>query len=212
MLARPIRQEAAMNAFLRLAAVLAVVAVAGCAQTPEDPLEAGWETLLDGSRGFTENFERIGDANWRVVDGVVQADSGTKGTSSYLMTKSAYGDFMLRVEFWVSDDANSGIYMRCPDLAKITDMNCTEANVFDQRPDQTYATGAITHLSPIRNGLKAGGKWNTFEITARGPRIVVVLNGAKTGETDKAHALRGNIGVQWAAGVVKVRKFAIKPL
>jgi hypothetical protein len=128
------------------------------------------------------------------------------------MTKSAYGDFMLRVEFWVSDDANSGIYMRCPDLADITDMNCTEANVFDQRPDQTYATGAITHLSPIRNGPKAGGKWNTFEITARGPRIVVVLNGAKTGETDKAHALRGNIGVQWAQGVVKVRKFAIKPL
>jgi len=201
-----------MNAFVRLAGVLAVVAVAGCAQTPEDPMDTGWQTLLDGSRGFTENFDRIGDANWRVVDGVVQADSGTKGKSSYLMTKSAYGDFVLRVEFWVSDDANSGIYMRCPDLANITDMNCTEANVFDQRPDQTYATGAITHLSPIRTGPKAGGKWNTFEITARGPRIVVLLNGTKTGETDKSHALRGNIGVQWAAGVVKVRKFAIKPL
>jgi len=212
MLARPTRQEAAMNAWVRLAGVLAVVAVAGCAQTPEDPLESGSETLLDGSRGFTENFDRIGDANWRVVDGVVQADTGTKGKSSYLMTKSAYGDFVLRVEFWVSDDANSGIYMRCPDLANITDMNCTEANVFDQRPDPTYATGAITHLSPIKNGPKAGGKWNTFEITARGPRIVVLLNGAKTGETDKAHALRGNIGIQWAAGVVKVRKVEIKPL
>ena len=195
-----------------VSSVLAAALLAACAQMSPSSSDAGWQTLLDGGRGFAENWERIGDANWRVVDGVVQADSGTKGTSSYLMTKSAYGDFMLRVEFWVSDDANSGIYMRCPDLAKITDMNCTEANVFDQRPDQTYATGAITHLSPIRNGPKAGGKWNTFEITARGPRIVVVLNGAKTGETDKAHALRGNIGVQWAAGVVKVRKFAIKPL
>jgi hypothetical protein len=211
MLARPIGQEAAMNAFVRLASVLVVAALAGCAQTPEDPLEAGWQTLLDGGKGFAANFERIGDANWRVFDGVVQADSGTKGKSSYLMTKSAYGDFDLRVEFWVSDDANSGIYMRCPDLANITDMNCTEANVFDQRPDQTYATGAITHLSPIRNGPKAGGKWNTFEITARGPRIVVVMNGEKTGETDKAHALRGNIGLQWAQGVVKFRKFQIRP-
>lgn len=191
---------------------IALLALAGCASMSPPSQDAGWTTLLDGAKGFTENWDRIGDANWRVVDGVVQADSGTKGTSSYLMTKSAYGDFMLRVEFWVSDDANSGIYMRCPDLANITDMNCTEANVFDQRPDQTYATGAITHLSPIRNGPKAGGKWNTFEITARGPSIVVVLNGTKTGETDKAHALRGNIGVQWAQGVVKVRKFAIKPL
>ena len=36
------------------------------------------------------------------------------------------------------------------DLNDITDMNCTEANIFDQRPDPKYATGAITHLSEIR--------------------------------------------------------------
>jgi hypothetical protein len=27
---------------------------------------------------------------------------------------------------------------------------------------------------------KAGGKWNTFEITAKGPQLTVVLNGTKT--------------------------------
>ena len=27
---------------------------------------------------------------------------------------------------------------------------------------------------------KAGGKWNTYEITAQGPHLVVVLNGQKT--------------------------------
>ena len=191
--------------------VLAAVAFAGCAGMSSST-NAGWVTLLDGPRGFSENWDRIGDANWRIVDGVVQADSGEKGKSSFLMTKNAYGDFMLRAEFWVSDDANSGIYMRCPDLKDIKDTNCTEANVFDQRPDPTYGTGAITNLSPIRNMPKAGGRWNTFEITARGPRIVVVLNGVQTGETDKANALRGNIGLQWAAGVVKFRKVEIKPL
>jgi hypothetical protein len=201
-----------MNAFVRLASVLVVAALAGCAQTPEDPLEAGWQTLLDGGKGFEENWQTIGNANWRVVDGVVQADSGEKGKSSYLMTKAPYGDFVLRVEFWVSDDANSGIYMRCPDLADITDMNCTEANIFDQRPDQTFATGGIVHMGKVLQPVKAGGKWNTFEITARGPRIVVVMNGVKTGETDKAHALRGNIGLQWAQGVVKFRKVEIRPL
>ena len=192
--------------------VLVAVALAACEQMPASTADAGWQSLLEGGKGFAENWQPIGNANWRVVDGVVQADQGEKGKSSYLMTKAPYGDFVLRVEFWVSDDANSGIYMRCPDLANITDMNCTEANIFDQRPDQTYATGAITHLSPIRNGPKAGGKWNTFEITAQGPRIVVVMNGEKTGETDKAHALRGNIGLQWAQGVVKFRKVEIKRL
>jgi hypothetical protein len=201
-----------MKQFARACCAIATILVAACSQMSPSSSDAGWQTLLDGGKGFDENWQRIGDANWRVVDGVVEADQGAKDKSSYLMTKSPYGDFMLRVEFWVSDDANSGIYMRCPDLANITDMNCTEANIFDQRPDQTYATGAITHLSPIKNGPKAGGKWNTFEITARGPRIVVVMNGEKTGETDKAHALRGNIGLQWAQGVVKFRKVEIRPL
>jgi hypothetical protein len=191
---------------------LVIVIAAGCADMPAPSPASGWITLLDGPNGFTENWDRIGDANWRIVDGVAQADTGEKGKSSFLMTRQAYGDFMLRAEFWVSDDANSGIYMRCPDLADIKDTNCTEANIFDQRPDPTYGTGAITHLSPIVNMPKAGGRWNTYEITARGPRIVVVMNGVQTGQTDKANALRGNIGLQWAAGIVKFRKVELKPL
>jgi hypothetical protein len=186
--------------------------LASCTGMSSTPPDSGWTTLLDGSKGFEENWTRIGAANWRIVDGVAQADTGEKGKNSFLMTRKEYGDFVLRAEFWVSDDANSGIYMRCPDLNNITDRTCTEANIFDQRPDPTYATGAITHLSPIKDIPKAGGKWNTFEITAQGPRIVVVMNGVKTGETDKAHALRGYIGLQWAQGVVKFRKVEIKPL
>ncbi len=191
---------------------LAATALVGCAGMSSTSSDNGWTMLLDGPKGFDENWTRIGDANWRIVEGVAQADAGEKGKNTYLMTRKAYGDFMLRAEFWVSDDANSGIYLRCPDLNNITDRNCTEANIFDQRPDPTYGTGAITWLSPIKDMPKAGGKWNTFEITAQGPRIVVVMNGVKTGETDKANALRGNIGLQWAQGVVKFRKVEIKPL
>jgi hypothetical protein len=191
---------------------LVAAAFAGCADLPMTASSGRWTTLLDGPKGFEENWEKIGAANWRIVDGVAQADTGEAGKNSFLMTRQAYGDFMLRAEFWVSDNANSGIYMRCPDLANITDKNCTEANIFDQRADPTYATGAITHLSAIKDGPKAGGKWNTFEITAQGPRIVVIMNGVKTAETDKAHALRGNIGLQWAQGVVKFRKVEIRPL
>ena len=201
-----------MNRLAHALIALAAIALVGCAAMSATPSSSGWTTLLDGSRGFDENWDRIGAANWRIVDGVAQADTGEKGKSSFLMTKQPYGDFILRAEFWVSDDANSGIYMRCPDLGNITDQTCTEANIFDQRPDPTYGTGAITHLSPIKDMPKAGGKWNTFEITAQGPRIVVVMNGVKTGETDKAYALRGNIGLQWAQGVVKFRKVEIKPL
>jgi len=95
----------------------AALALVGCAGMSPASYGSGWTELLNGPRGFDENWTRIGEANWRIVDGIAQADAGKKGENSYLMTKKAYGDFMLRAEFWVSDDANSGIYMRCPDCA-----------------------------------------------------------------------------------------------
>ncbi len=185
----------------------AALALAGCGSMSGG---SGWTTLLDGEKGL-DNWQRFGNANWRIVDGVLQADSGDKG-SSFFMTKSAYADFMLRAEFWVSDNANSGVYMRCSDLKNITDKTCYEANIFDQRPDPTFGTGAIVHLSPIKSMQKAGGRWNTYEITAKGNSITVVLNGVQTAQTDRATVPSGPIGLQWAAGVVKFRKVEIKPL
>ena len=54
--------------------------------------------------------------------------------------------------------------------ANLTDENCYEANIFDQRPDQTYATGAIVKVAAVAQPApKVGGKWSVYEITAQGP-------------------------------------------
>ena len=129
------------------------------------------------------------------------------------MTKNAYGDFMIRVEFWASDDANSGVYMRCQDPARITDENCYEANIFDQRPDPTYGTGSITKFAAIAPPMpKAGGKWNTYEITMQGTRLVLVLNGQKTIDVQDSKFANGPIALQWARGTIKFRKVEIRPI
>src|SRR5262249_23701918 len=54
------------------------------------------------------NWNQIGDANWKLDDGVVIADKG----NGFLISKNSYTDFQLRAEFWVDDDANSGIFIR----------------------------------------------------------------------------------------------------
>jgi hypothetical protein len=36
--------------------------------------DAGWVTLFDGSN--LNDWNQIGDANWKIVDGAVQADKG----------------------------------------------------------------------------------------------------------------------------------------
>src|SRR5262245_52030339 len=77
---------------------------------------AGWTTLFDGKS--LASFNTIGDANWQLMDGVVQANKGT----GFLVTKSSYADFQLKVEFWVDDDANSGVFIRCENPQQITAM------------------------------------------------------------------------------------------
>lgn len=86
----------------------AALLVAGCAH----PLWSGWITLIDGERGL-ENFDRIGDANWRAEEGAIVADKG-RG-SSHLVTKDLYKDFEIVAEFWADTTTNSGIFLRAGD-------------------------------------------------------------------------------------------------
>ncbi len=201
--------------FIMDAALLAgVLNITGCATTDDTPAKPGtgpgWITLLDGTRGM-ENFERVGDSNWSAADGAIQANTRGKDTG-FLVTKNTYSNFQIIVEFWSSPDANSGIFFRCADPKVITDKNCYEANIFDQRPDPTFATGGIVHHGKVLRPVKAGGQWNTMDVTAYGSIIVVEVNGVKTAEIDHEQFARGAIALQHGAGVIKFRKVLIKPL
>ena len=191
------------------AALLAAAAAFGCAGMA--PADGGWVTLIDGASGL-ENWQRLGDANWRGVDGAIQADKKVDKANSFLVSKERYTDFRIRAEFWASDDANSGIFMRCANPTEITDKTCYEANIFDQRPDPTYGTGAIVNFAKVMPMPKAGGRWNTFDLTVQGTRLVVVLNGVQTVDVQDSQLASGPFALQYAAGTIKFRKVQIKPI
>ena len=130
----------------------------------------------------------------------------------YIVSKNSYKDFVLTVEFWSSDDANSGIFIRCADPKKVSDRTSYEINIFDQRKDPTYGTGGIVHFAEVNPIRKSGGKWNTYEITAKGRDITVVLNGEKTAELRNSLFAEGPITLQHGAGTIKFRKVTLKPL
>jgi hypothetical protein len=189
------------------AATFLAATLAGCASPG---MTGAWTPLIDGTKGL-ENFNRVGEANWSASDGAIQASQGGKDPA-YLVTKSSYKDFLIRVEFWSSDDANSGVFLRCQDPTKITDENCYEANIFDQRPDPTYGTGAIVKVAKAPDPMpKAGGKWNTYEISAKGSRLVLILNGTKTVDIEDSKLASGPIALQWGRGTIKFRKVEIRP-
>ncbi len=190
-----------------LATIAATALLVGCG-TMGNP--SGWTTLIDGEKGM-DNFTRVGDANWTATDGAVQATQGGKDPA-YLLSKQSYTNFEMRVEFWASDDANSGVFMRCQDRNTITDENCYEANIFDQRPDPTYGTGAIVKVAAVSPMPKAGGKWNTYEITVRGSQLILVLNGVKTVDVQNSKLASGPFALQWGRGTIKFRKVQIRAI
>jgi hypothetical protein len=193
---------------LATASLISALCLAGCASMGSG---AGWETLIDGTNGM-ENFSDLGGANWRAEGGAIVADRRPGNDSTFLVSKKNYKDFQIHAEFWVSDDANSGIYMRCADTRPMTDRTCYEVNIYDRRPDPSYGTGAITNYSAVSPMPKAGGKWNTFDITVKGTHITVALNGVQTAQADNGKLPSGPIALQYAGGVVKFRKVQIKPL
>jgi Domain of Unknown Function (DUF1080) len=203
----------------RSAIALLVLGFATLSYSPQASSETGWVTLFDG-KNF-DKFNKIGDANWRIEDGVAVADKG----NGFLVTKDNYTDFQIRAEFWVESDSNSGIFIRCTDPNKIGADNAYEVNIWDARPDPTYGTGAIVNVAKVDPMPHAAGKWNTYEITAKGSTFTVVLNGQKTvdgvqnSKLASGHiALQHGLGVKDAngvpndKGVVKFRKVEIKPL
>lgn len=140
--------------------LVAGLTVSGCSSEVSDRSGAGWITLLDGSNPKTlENWNRIGDANWRAEDGAIVAD---RGKGSHLVSKNSYKDFQLRAEFWADHTTNSGIFFCISDPKAIGSKTAYEANIYDQRPEADGGTGAIVNFAKVSPMPKAGGKWNTM--------------------------------------------------
>jgi hypothetical protein len=173
----------------------------------------GWVTLIDGEKGM-EHWNKTGsDANWRAEGGAIQADKSTGKGSSVLVSKQSFKDFDLYVEFWASEDTNSGIYIRIGNPTNVsTSTGAYEVQIWDKNPNPAYSTGSLVNVAAVQPIYKAGGKWNTYEIHARGPEITVKLNGVVTVNARDDKNPSGPVGIQYNGGPIKVRKLIVKEL
>lgn len=193
----------------RMASLLGAIAL--IAFTVSSPLvnaqkPGEWTTLLEGTS--MKGWDVVGNANWSVAEGAVQASMGT----GFLVTPVSYTDFQITADFWVTDDANSGIFIRCSDPKTITAMNAYEVNIYDKRPDQSYRTGGIVDVAKPMAMVNTGGKWNTIDVTARGTKLTVLINNMKMVDVDDKKFASGPIALQYGAGTVKFKNVRLRRL
>ena len=170
----------------------------------------GWVTLLDGEH--MGDWNRVGETNWRLEEGAVVADKKRARAQPIWSPRRRTRTFSFTLSFGRATMPTVGSSSAASNPETIGASTCYEINIYDQRKDPTYGTGAIVNFVEVNPMPKAGGKWNTYEITAKGRHLVVVLNGQKPADYQNGLFSEGPITLQHGSGVIKFRKVAIKPL
>jgi hypothetical protein len=144
--------------------------------------DGNWTVLFDGSH--LEQWEMGRESSWAIENGVIvlrREFDGQEHNADYLWTKESYGDFVLELEFLTLEGTNSGVFFRTSD---VNDPVYTgiEVQIADshgqQRTSRTGTAGALYDLvAPSKNAVKPPGEWNRLRLTAKGPQVVVELNG-----------------------------------
>jgi hypothetical protein len=202
-------QEVVMKRAFTFAVLLLFIGLMSAQPSTEASSQNGseWTTLLDGST--LDGWNVLGAGTWMPKDGAVEGD----GEAGYLVTADSYGDFQLTMEFWIeAADSNSGVFIRCSDPNDIGAGNCYEVNIADMHDNPDNRSGGIVGLVGPSQAVSTGGKWNTFDITARGDQLTVVLNGVTTVDAQDGEHASGAIALQHRAGKVTFQNVRIRKL
>jgi hypothetical protein len=149
-------------------------------------------SCLADDREFRSLFNGTNGTGWILCDqkplpraNVQPEGLNPHGTGSYLVVhERKLGDFVLDFEYKLTRGCNSGVFLRTSDL-KDPVATGIEVALDDTTGAGMHDPGAFYDLvAPRINAQKPAGEWNHMTITARGPRITVVLNGAEVTAID----------------------------
>ena len=103
-------------------------------------------------------------------------------------TGEKFGNVTLRVVYMVSaQNANSGVFIRIPVKPKSEDdaINKGIEVQIDESSDDYHCSGVLYSMTKAKaRPYKPVGEWNTLEITMKGPRTTVMLNGVLVTDYD----------------------------
>lgn len=174
--------------------ILIAVLTAGCCIEKSTTTRAG-----DDEQGFISLFDGASAEGWKVYlekegpidpeafyiqDGAIACKG--QGWFWYRYEARKFDNFVLRLEFKVAKDTNSGVCLRTLEKGPppTTGFEIQIADDFGKDAHK-HSTGAIYDVvTPMYNASKPAGEWNEMEVTCDGQLVKVVLNGLKIIDTD----------------------------
>ena len=126
--------------------------------------------------------------NYQIRDGAIVCKPGKGGT---IYTEEEYADFAVQLEFKLPPAGNNGLAIRYPGSGNAAHDGMCELQVIDNTAEK-YAKldvrqyhGSAYGMVPAHRGfLRPVGEWNFQQVTVKGSRIQVELNGTKILDAD----------------------------
>ena len=164
----------------------------------------GWKLLWDGKttdawRGA--RLDEFPDKGWKIEDGVLSVlSSGGEESAAGgdIVTKELYGDFELKVDFKLTEGANSGIkYFVDTDINKgpgssigleyqiLDDERHPDAKLGNHDGSRTVASLYDLIQADPNKPINAIGEWNTAHLIVKDNHVEHWLNGAKVLEYER---------------------------
>jgi len=221
-------------AFFVFCAVLILAPAARCLAQGEPIL-----TEQEKQKGFVPLFNGKDFTGWKVLGKPWLIENGVmicpgKGYG-WVRTEKHYKDFILRLEYKISKGGNSGIFIRAAEKGNpaFSGMEVQILDDYGRKPTVHTAGALYGAVAPCKNMSKPAGEWNQVEITCKGSRVKMVMNGVTLYDIDmddpelnarimtyKGHGAKplntrvreGYIGLQNHGARVEFRKIRIKIL
>ncbi|WP_147917836.1 DUF1080 domain-containing protein [Ruania zhangjianzhongii] len=188
---------------------LLIMTVPACApaEAPECAAglhESGYRVLFDGSRVSLEQWQMTGPGAFELS---AECSMVTRGGMGLLWFPEEFEDYILRLDWAITDDDNSGVFVGFPDPGHEVWTAVNEGYEVQidpsDAPDRT--TGSIytfqgADAQARDRAVNPAGDWNTYRIAVRDGRIRVHLNGVLVNEFTSDQPDRdldsGHIGLQ----------------
>lgn len=140
---------------------------------PKDGIPEGWVV-----RAWNDVSQPPSQAtDWKVENGILH---GSEPRGTWLMSEKEYGDFVLQFEFKLGPTGNSGLALRSPMKGDPAfdgmELQMADFRYNPQAKDSELTGGLYRAVAPTKQVYKPT-EWNRYEITLRGSRLRVVLNG-----------------------------------
>lgn len=180
---------AVMIGFAGAAALAALAVLAPAAEEKKaEPAAAKWTPLFNG-KDLT-GWKPEGTAIWSVEDGCLLGTQ-TDGKGGNLYTEKEFDNFECRFTYRVVWPANSGIWFR--DKYQFDILKYTKPVAYS---GTLYCPGKMFIFANLDEGIENRDGWNEAQIYANGDRIILWLNGKKTGECQDKTSAKGRFGIQ----------------